>query len=76
MFVGAEFGWVQEELDEDVACYCHHQADPQQSRDHTVQEQPAGPQEEGIDETTGCRKIYTVKKSKCERTQGTVKCRE
>ena len=40
MFVSAQLWGIQEELDEDVTGDDHHQAYTQQSRDHTVQEEP------------------------------------
>lgn len=42
VFVSAEFGWIQKELNEDVGGDDQNQTDAHQSRDHTVEEQPAG----------------------------------
>lgn len=41
MFVRAEFGRVQKELDENVGGHNQNQTDTQQSWDHAVEEQPA-----------------------------------
>lgn len=41
VFVRAEFGRVQKELDENVGGHNQNQTDTQQSRDHAVEEQPA-----------------------------------
>lgn len=42
VLVRAEFGRVQKKLNEDVAGDDQNQRDSQQSRDHAVEEQPAG----------------------------------
>lgn len=42
VLVSAQSGWVHEELHEHVGGHDQNQTDPQQSRQHTVEEQPAG----------------------------------
>lgn len=41
MFVSAEFGRVQKKLYKDVGGHNQNETDPQQRRDHAVEEEPA-----------------------------------